>query len=328
MYLINGSKIEFKSADTPENLEGEGLDSLVVDEAGIVLKDEMLWHQSLRPMLMDTLGRVVFIGTPKGGGLFKQFYLKGQGLDLEWKSFRFSSFDGHMQNLPKEIEDMKRSVPEYIYNQEVLAEFLDDGSIFRNVDQVCSFEGESNQNIDYVCGIDLGRRQDYSVISIGYENKCVYIERLGHMGWSLQFERIKTILKEWNMPRILIDSTGVGDAFYESLLESGYNVDPIQFNNLNKTNMLNNLILNFEKKTIQVIRNEHLIDELKNFEFSILSSGKIRMEGSSGSHDDHVISLALLFWGLKDYIVTTKPMLENVGKKRESYRYPKNSMIL
>lgn len=333
--FINGSTIEFKSADTPEHLEGEGLDSLVIDEAGIVLKNENLWYHSLRPMLMDTLGKVCFIGTPKGGGLFKQFFIRGQGGDKDWKSFKFSSLDGHMGRLPQEIEEMKSSVPEYVYKQEVLAEFLEDGSLFRNVEVVCSFNGEASCNREYVAGIDLARHTDYTVIAIGYDNKCVYMERIPHMSWSLQFERIGQILKDWNMPRILIDSTGAGDAFYESLQEGGHRVEGIQFNNINKTNMINNLVLNFEKKTIQVIRNEALIDELKNFEFSILSSGKMKMEAISGRHDDHVIALALLFWGLKDYIVNVKPMLENTGQKRESYKsqatyikIAKDSMLL
>lgn len=327
--LRNGSVIEFKSADNPQYLEGEGVDYMIIDEAGIVLKDEMLWFQSLRPMIMDTQGQVIFIGTPKGHGLFREFYLKGQSQDPEWISFRFPSYEGHMKNLPQEIESIKKSIPDYIYKQEIEAEFLEGGILFKNINEVCNYkEEEPSPGTPYTAGIDLAKYKDFTVVSIGHANRCIYVEKLAHNDWNMQFQLIKAILERFNSPNCVVDATGVGDVIVESMIQSGLNIEPIVFNNTIKTNLINNLILLFEKKAIQVIKNEALIDELKNFEFSIKSSGLFDFKAARG-HDDMVISLALLFWGLRGETMGLKPILEVVGKTRETANfYKKDSMIL
>ena len=52
----------FKTAERPDNLRGEGLDLLLMDEADFI--DEEVWTEVLRPALSDRLGRAMFISTP------------------------------------------------------------------------------------------------------------------------------------------------------------------------------------------------------------------------------------------------------------------------
>jgi hypothetical protein len=47
----SGGSIAFKSADSPDNLRGEGLDYLIVDEADFIKAE--VWEQILRPSLSD-----------------------------------------------------------------------------------------------------------------------------------------------------------------------------------------------------------------------------------------------------------------------------------
>ena len=72
----NGGLISFKSGDHPENLRGEGLDLLIMDEADFC--KEMVWTEVLRPALADRKGRAIFISTPYiEGGWFHKLYMSG-----------------------------------------------------------------------------------------------------------------------------------------------------------------------------------------------------------------------------------------------------------
>ena len=48
--------IDFRSADRPENWEGFGYDIIILNEAGIILKNDYLFTNAVLPMLMDNRG--------------------------------------------------------------------------------------------------------------------------------------------------------------------------------------------------------------------------------------------------------------------------------
>ena len=57
---------DFRSADKPENIEGFGYALIILNEAGIILKNRRLWEETIRPMIMDYKANVIIGGTPKG----------------------------------------------------------------------------------------------------------------------------------------------------------------------------------------------------------------------------------------------------------------------
>ena len=50
---IGNSSLDFRSADKPENIEGFGYALIILNEAGIILKNRRLWEETIRPMAMD-----------------------------------------------------------------------------------------------------------------------------------------------------------------------------------------------------------------------------------------------------------------------------------
>ena len=91
IIYIKDAYIDFRSSDRPESLEGFGYDKAFLNEAGIILKDEYLWNNAIRPMLWEYKPQTVIGGTPKGKGLFYELFLRG--LDPEqkdYKSFHFT----------------------------------------------------------------------------------------------------------------------------------------------------------------------------------------------------------------------------------------------
>ena len=77
LEFLNRAVIEFKSADNPDTLRGEGLKRVVIDEAARVKK--AVFEEVIRPAISDTAGRVLFISTPKGKNWF--FDMWGRGKD-------------------------------------------------------------------------------------------------------------------------------------------------------------------------------------------------------------------------------------------------------
>src|SRR3972149_5659906 len=124
--LLIGSKVcAFRSAGQPENWEGFGYKLVILNEAGIILKNQYLWHNAVRPMLMDYPDSVAIIGgTPKGKNLFHELHQKdGKG---DWKSFTYSTYTNPFLK-KSEIQEMEKELPDSVVRQEIYAEFMGEG---------------------------------------------------------------------------------------------------------------------------------------------------------------------------------------------------------
>src|SRR3990167_1232856 len=100
MITIGGSYIDFRSADTPETMEGFGYDKAFLNEAGIILKNEYLWNNAIMPMFWDyPNAKVVIGGTPKGKGKFFELAERGRDKDQkDYEFFHFTSFENPFIN--------------------------------------------------------------------------------------------------------------------------------------------------------------------------------------------------------------------------------------
>ncbi len=119
---LGKGELWIKSADNPDNLRGEGLDGLIIDEADYI--DERAWSQTLRPALADRRGWALFISTPKEiGGWFQRAYDRGQGDDPQWQSWQYPSWTNPFLH-PDEIDAARRDMSELEFRQEFGAEFV------------------------------------------------------------------------------------------------------------------------------------------------------------------------------------------------------------
>lgn len=329
ILYIGESYIDFRSADRPENIEGFGYDKLFLNEAGIILKDEYLWHNAIRPMLWDYKAQSVIGGTPKGKGLFFELYLRGQDPSQQnYKSFHFTTFDNPYLDL-SEFDEELNSMPDRVKQQEVYAEFLDDtGVVFRGVDAVATATPEEPAiGHVYVMGVDLAKVQDFTVISV-YDrasNRQVYQKRLNMLDWPYQKKWISEISKHYNRALTILDATGVGDPIADDLLRAGVPVEPIKLTNESKKQIIEKLAIYIEQKKISIINIPETINELKSFTYDVSSTGKIRYNAPAGFHDDIVIANALAVWSLTPLTVK-KPIEEMTPIQRALHgaKYGKN----
>jgi len=126
--LIADSKITFRSAENPESWEGFDYHHIVLNEAGIVLKNKAyLWENTVKPMLMSKPECVVIMaGVPKQArGPFRNEYdLAFNSTDKRTKAFQFTSYDNELLN-PNDIRLIEESMDILVARQELYGEFVD-----------------------------------------------------------------------------------------------------------------------------------------------------------------------------------------------------------
>ena len=131
LRIIN-SVCDFRSADRPENMEGFGYNLIIINEAGIVLKNRRLWEESIAPMILDYKAEVIIGGTPKGKRyknkmhLFYEMFEK-ENENNEWKSFHFTSYDNPLLD-EEEIRQLEKELPYHLRMQEIRGEFIDEAT--------------------------------------------------------------------------------------------------------------------------------------------------------------------------------------------------------
>lgn len=122
IQLKNGSIIELKGAENPDNLRGVKLRGLVIDEIASIRNWDWLWSEVLRATLTDYSSPALFISTPKGYNHFYNLYQQGQETNSDYRSWRFTSYDNPY--IPKgEIDNAKNELTEDTFAQEYLADF-------------------------------------------------------------------------------------------------------------------------------------------------------------------------------------------------------------
>lgn len=118
MSLPWNTRIEFKSAESPDSLIGAGVDFLVWDEAAPTKNGGMIWQQQLRPTLADKLGQCLMITTPRGHNWFHDL-IQGP----EWWMRQYPSHCNPYLSRD-ELAAMEREMDVIVYKQEVLAQFV------------------------------------------------------------------------------------------------------------------------------------------------------------------------------------------------------------
>jgi phage terminase large subunit-like protein len=297
-----GSTISFFSGERPDNIRGNTFDYLIIDEFAFTRPE--LWDEVLSATVLVKGKKVIFISTPKGKNHFHKIALQ-HNYDDRFKYFHFTSYDNPMIN-PLDLEERKRSLPAHIFKQEYLAEFLDNASgLFSNIRE-CIKEPQTTQI--YYGGLDIGRADDYTVLTIiNNEKEVVYCERWRQDEWSRIIDKVGQKINEYNV-KVYVEVNNQGDVFYEMLKKiCGAKIYPFVTSSKTKPIMIEELAVLFEQKDIGILNINWLIDELEAFTYVYNQNTRnVQYSAPQGVHDDSVISLALSIQAHKE--------LKNYGK--------------
>ena len=306
IILRGGVTIEFRSGANPGSLVGEGLLAAWVDECGEI--KERVWGESLRPTLADHVAPALLTGTPKGHNWFWREFQRGWDPGFaDVASLGLSQAQGvptHENPYldPEEVEAMGRDLSKRLHDQEVLAKFLTkEGAVF-NIERAREKGLRYSTKPTAALGIDIARRMDFTVmIGMDRDFGVTHFERFNNIDWPLQKGRIERAWLKLDRPAIVIDATGVGDAFTQELQYMGLPVEPFVFTAISKRQLVESLAVALDTAIITLPDEPVLLNELEAFDMTALPSGNVRYSAPEGQHDDCVCSLGMALRGAMRY---------------------------
>lgn len=305
LKFVNGSVIHFKSGERADTLRGMTLDYLVIDEAAF-LKDEV-WNMVLKPTILVRGKKVLFISTPKGKNYLYSLSLRGT--DDEQGSYKFlkgSSYDTPYIS-QDELDEAKKTLPEDIFRQEILGEFIDSGGeVFVDIDRFCvlDYYQPKQEKKKYWAGVDFGRQNDYSVLTIfDDDGNLVYFYRERQKPWSEIISHITNKLREYDA-QCQVEVNSIGDVLYEQLKTKYSKVEPFVTTNASKQNIVEDFIYATNEGLVRLPTEElnpQLYNELKTFTYDYsLKTRRITYGAIEGAHDDIIMSLCIAYNTLKE----------------------------
>jgi len=285
-----GSTIQFFSAENYDNIRGNTFDYLICDEFAFINK--RAWDEVLRATVLVRGKKVLLISTPKGKNHFWHIYNLANQNPL-YKSFNLSSYENPIIS-KSEIDDARSTLPEHVFRQEYLAEFVDGGSgLFLNPITIVA---AIRTNRMYA-GLDIGRADDYTVLSVFNENgEMVYIERWNHSSWSSIVDKVVNRINEFEC-HTFVEVNGIGDPIFEQIqnkVNDANLIQPFVTTSKSKQDIIEQLVVANQSKEVKFLECEWFLKELDLFTYEYNPKTKsVRYSAPSGFHDDGVMATAI-----------------------------------
>ena len=297
--LVTHGVIDFWSLDAQDTARGRKYGRVILNEAAMVSGLEDAWTMAIRPTLADYSGDAFFLSTPRGMNYFRKLFVMGQS-GGEYNAWQFpTSANPHIKKT--EIDAMRSSMPDRAYRQEILAEFIEGGVLFRNVRELAILETqEPNPEHEYVIGVDWARSSDYTIFAVldKTNNTLAFMDRFTGIDYPTQLNRLQAAHKRWNDAVIIAETNSMGKPMTE--FASGRNLPIREFNTTaqSKQQIIDALIRAFEFRELRILNDAVLINELESFEELARSVNGIPRYGApEGIHDDTVMALAFAWHG-------------------------------
>lgn len=149
--LTTGGALEFWSLDRDDPARGRKYARIFVDEAAQVRGLKEKWEQAIRPTLTDFRGEALFGSTPKGANYFRDLDRRSASRD-SWASHHAPTAENpHIA--AAEIEEARADLPELVFRQEYLAEYVDFAGIIVRPEWLR--HGQPGAGFPIVVGVDL-----------------------------------------------------------------------------------------------------------------------------------------------------------------------------
>lgn len=294
LTLPGGSNVWMRTAERPDSLAGEGIKGVVLDEFSLM--QEKVWSEYVEATLLDHSGWALFIGVPKGNNWASDLWHESSGRE-GWRQFHFTTAD-NPQMKPADIEQIRLHNPKKLFDQEYLAKVLSDaGEVFVNI-TACAISTPVTvpvKNHVYVAGIDWGKQNDFTVLSVfdTEERRQVAQFRFNGSSYPTQLGQIKQVHNLFRFRVIVAEQNTLGIPLCDQLQADGLPIRRFNTTNSTKRKLIETLQVGFENSSIKILNDPDLIAELRSFESNVTSFGNVRYGAPSGKHDDCVMALAL-----------------------------------
>lgn len=223
--LVTGGVIEFWTLDGEDAARGRKYKRAIIDEAAIARTLQEQWQQAVRPTLTDMIGDAWFLSTPKGQNYFYELAQRHKSQPENWTFFQHPTSDNPYID-PAEIEDARRDLPELVFRQEYLAEFVtQEGTLLKSQWLKVA---EPPPGLTLRMGVDLAISQkegaDYSAaVILGTDAQgnvfIVHAERV-RASFHQVIEWVKSIAARWQPSVIHVEQVQFQAAVIQELLRT------------------------------------------------------------------------------------------------------------
>jgi hypothetical protein len=314
------TQIQFWHGQHPESLEGEACAGYVLDECSKMYEQV---YSSAKTTTQVTRGPLLAISTPRG----KNWFFKKCIAAME--EMQRAKFEGRTPRqifltapttanpyVPKEsIIEMRENLPDRLYRQYVLAEFVEDSDTFTgyrdvvegplleyNPSQRQTYFGPSCKEATVVIGADWAKKSDFTVFTaweLGPMPRMIAFDRFNgahvgdYVGAVKELMRFASNFKHVSI--IYHDRTGVGEVIEDLLNKTNLPFEGIIFTNNSKSFMVNQFMVAIQRRALRLPNWSMMCQELDSYEVTTTDIGNMKYSAPSGMHDD-IISSMFLGW--------------------------------
>jgi predicted phage terminase large subunit-like protein len=291
---IGKSLIDFRSADNPEHWEGFGYKKIILNEAGIILKNRQLYDNTVLPMLIDfPESQLIAGGTPKGKRVksdiayYYELCKKAKYTD-NYYTKTYTTYDNPYLS-QKDIDIITEDKTSRWVRQEIYGEFIDNLDSLINPDWI-QYQSIIPDNLRVYIGVDLAVSQkdtaDFTsllVLGTNVKGELFLLDiKRGH--WTL-YETLEEIIKL--------------SAHYSPV---AVGVEAVQYQTVVVQELLRKTKLNAKAITVTKDKLTRFLPIATRYERGMVyHCGKFRefeqelLSFPSSSHDDQVDSFSIAF---------------------------------
>ena len=305
--LINGSTINFKSAEQRDALRGFTADFLCIDEAAFI-PDEIFYL--ILPWTDAKKAPILMTSTPfVKGGFFYQYF--NYGLDgthntvtINWSDPKYKESIEKILPLEK-LEEYREVLPSNVFKTEYLGEFLDDdGAVFVGLKDILCVTAITATDRLYV-GLDFSNQgeNDYTVISIfNDKGNQVYIKYFNNTS---PLGQIVKIVKELEpladqIDVISCELNSIGTPYTDLIKEKSQiledKVQGFQTSNTSKNAIVLNMQTAIENKNVTLLPDDKEIREFGYFTATYNPKTRnVSYAAPQGLNDDTVMATLIAY---------------------------------
>ena len=310
--LINGSTINFKSAEQRTALRGFTADFLCIDEAAFI-PDEIFYL--ILPWADAKKAPILMTSTPfvKGGFFFNYF---NYGLEhthntvtINWSDPKYKESIEKILP-PEKLEEYRSVLPKNVFRTEYLGEFLDDdGSVFTGVKECLKDAVIAPYDRLYV-GLDFSNQgeNDDTVISIfNQDGEQVFLKYFNNLSPLKQIVKIVDELEPYadQIDVISCELNSIGTPYTDLIKEKSQlladKVMGFQTSNTSKNAIVLNMQTALENKNVTLLPDDK---EIRQFGFFTATynpkTRNVSYAAPQGLNDDLVMATLIAYDAYKN----------------------------
>lgn len=312
--FINGSQINFKSAEQREALRGETCTGILcIDESAYI--PDNVYYNLISPWTDFHKAVSVLVSTPfiKQGFFFKMFNYGLNGeydcISIDWSDKKYKEdLDSILS--PEKLAEYKKVLPPNVFKSEYLGEWIDDDGLVFNVPDDCIKETPIRPTDRLYVGIDWanqGENDDSSMTIFNQNGEMVLLKYFNNTTPLSQINKFSSVLEPYlrnQIECIQVETNSIGTPYMDMLKEKSplFAQKVIGFNtsNTSKNAIVANMQVALEKKEVAFLPDEKLLAEFSYFSAEYNPKTRnVSYNAPQGLHDDVVMSTLIAYDALR-----------------------------